>query len=309
MKEILMVMDEDPVYSKKFCNQANKLLGKKYNFLTFSNLKLMKKYAEENPVEGLVVSESFADNIDDIKAKSIYFLNEKDKKTRQEGKRNYIYKLQNVKNVLEVIDKDIDKKNLKSKSKTGEACKLFLYYSPTYIKNKLEIVKRISKVISKKKKVLIIDLDEFENYKGSVGLSNIIYDYKENSLTEEKLRREIVTEKDQEIIKSVTYPEDFNVVTNIDIANIVNEITKLGYDFIFINADASYVKCQYILNDADSVVVMRDKESSKVDKLKAYLKNENQLDIKKITVFDLAKLDKAYLAAFCKQCFLEKNDD
>ena len=80
MKEILMVMDEDPVYSKKFCNQANKLLGKKYNFLTFSNLKLMKKYADENPVEGLVVSESFADNIDDIKAKSIYFLNERDKK-------------------------------------------------------------------------------------------------------------------------------------------------------------------------------------------------------------------------------------
>lgn len=77
----------------------------------------MKKYADENQVEGLVVSESFADNIDDIKARSIYLLNEKDKKTRQEGKRNYIYKLQNVKNVLEVIDKDIDKKNAKGKCK------------------------------------------------------------------------------------------------------------------------------------------------------------------------------------------------
>lgn len=306
MKEILMVMDEDPVYSKKFCNQANKLLGKKYNFLTFSNLKHMKKYADENQVEGLVVSESFADNIDDIKAKSIYLLNEKDKKTRQEGKRNYIYKLQNVKNVLEVIDKDIDKKNAKGKCKINEACKLILYYSPTYIKNKLEIVKRISKAISKKKRVLIIDLDELDNYKGSVGLSNIIYDYKENTLNEEKLNREIVTEKDQDIIKSVTYPEDFNVVTNIDIANIVNEITKLGYDFIFINADNSYVKCQYILNDADSVVVMRDKDATKIDKLKAYLKNENQLDLKKITVFDIAKLDKAYLTAFCKQCFFDK---
>ena len=41
-----------------------------------------------------------------------------------------------------------------------------------------------------------------------------------------------------------------------------------------------------------------------------YMSLEDQINkIKKITVFDLAKLDKAYLAAFCKQCFLEKNDD
>lgn len=306
MKEVLLVIDEDPIYSKKFCNQANKLLGKKYNFLTFQNINTVRKYADENKVEGLVVSDSFAENLDDIKTKSIYLLNEKDKKTRQEGKRNYIYKLQNVKNILEEIDKDIDNKNYKKRIETSDACKLFLYYSPTYIKNKLEIVKRIAKVISKKKRVLIIDLDEFDNYKGSVGLSNIIYDYKDNTLNEEKLSREIVTEKEQDIIKSVTYPEDFNVINNIDIANIINEITKLKYDFIFINADTSYVKCQYILNDADSVAIMRDKDAGKIDKLKAYLKNENQLDLKRVTVFDIAKLDKAYLTAFCKQCFLEK---
>ena len=33
MKEVLLVIDEDPSYSKRFCNQANKILGKKYNFL------------------------------------------------------------------------------------------------------------------------------------------------------------------------------------------------------------------------------------------------------------------------------------
>ena len=60
MKEIIMVMDEDPIYSKKFCNQANKLFGKKYNFLTFSNINQMKKYADDNKVEALVVSETFA---------------------------------------------------------------------------------------------------------------------------------------------------------------------------------------------------------------------------------------------------------
>ena len=306
MKEVLIVMDEDPAYSKKFCNQANKLLGKKYNFLTFANMKFVKEYADENKVEGLVISDSFDENADDIKSRSYYILNEKEKKARREGKRTYVYKLQNIKNVLEVIDKDIEKKNEKNKGKINESCKLFLYYSPVSIKNKLEIVIRIAKAISKKKKVLVVDIDEFDNYKGSVGLSNIIYGYKENILSTEKLQHEIIAEKNYEILNSVTYPEDFNVITNVDIANIINEIGKLNYDYIFVNADTSYVKSQYIFNDADAVILMRDKDTAKSDKLKAYLKNENQLDLKKVTILDMTKLDKAYLTAFCKQLFSDK---
>lgn len=306
MKEIVMVMDVDPIYSKKFCNQANKLLGKKYNFITFNNVKQMKKYADDNKVEGLVVSDLLIENLDDVKVKEFYLLNEKEKKTRKEGKKTYIYKLQNVKGILEVIDSEISKKYEKNKGKLNESCRLFLYYSPTYIKNKFELIKRIAKAISKKKKVLIVDFDEFDNYKGMVGMSNIIYDYKESSLDQEKLMKEIVTEKDQDFIKSVTYPEDFNVITNIDLANIVNEITKLNYDYIFVNADMSFVKCQYILNDADSVILIRGKDSTKSDKFKSYLKSENQIDIKKVTILDMEKLDKAYLSAFCKQCFKDE---
>ena len=306
MKEIIMVMDDDPVYSKKFCNQANKLLGKKYNFLTFNNVNQMKKYADDNKIEGLVVSETFAENTEDVKAKEIYILNEKDKKTRKEGKRTFVYKLQNVKVILDVIDAEISKRNEKNKGKTNEACKLVLYYSPSYIKNKFELVKRIARAISKKKRVLIVDFDEFDNYKGAVGLSNVFYNYKENILNEEKLMHEIVTDKDQDMIKSVTYPEDFNAVSGIDIANIVNEITKLNYDYVFVNADMSYIKCQYVMNDVDSLILIRGKDDTKSDRFKSYLKGENQFDMKKVTILDMEKLDKAYLSAFCKHCFKDK---
>ena len=301
MKEIIMVMDEDPFYCKRFCNQANKLYGKKYTFLTFSNLKLLKDYSNENKVESLILTEPYLEYIDDVKVKSIYILNEKERKLRREGKRTFIYKLQNVQSILEVVDADISKKNEKNKGKVNDNCKLLLYYSPMYIKNKYEIVKRIAKGIIKKKKVLIVDLDEFENYKGNVGLSNIIFEYKENMLSDEKLRKEVINDKELELVKSVTYPEDFNVISNIDLANIINELVKLGYDYVFINADMSYTKCQYILNDADSLILMRDKETQRGDSFKAYLKNENQFDLKKVTEFDVSKLNKPYLSAFCKQ--------
>ena len=309
MKEIIMVMDDDPIYSKKFCNQANKLYGKKYTFLTFANLKLMRKYAEDNKVESLVVTENFIENLDDVKVKSFYILNEKDKKTRREGKKIYVYKLQNVKLILDVIDSDLNKKIEKNKGKVNEECKMLLYYSPQYIKNKYEIVKRLAKLMSKKKRVLVLDLDEFSNYKGNVGLSNIIFDYKEDMISEEKLKKEIMVEKDIDFIKSVTYPEDFNVINNIDLANIVQEIVKLGYDFVFVNADMSYIKCQYLLMDADGVVIMKDKDKEIIDMFKAYLKTENNFDYKKITEFDVGKLDKAYASAFCKYLLSDKENE
>lgn len=308
MKEIIMVMDDDPVYSKKFCNQANKLYGKKYTFLTFANLKLMRKYAEENKVESLVVNENFIENLDDVKVKSFYILNEKDRKLRREGKKTYVYKLQNVKLILDVIDSDLNKKFEKNKGKVNEECKMLLYYSPQYIKNKYEIVKRLAKLMSKKKKVLVLDIDEFSNYKGNVGLSNIIFDYKEDMISEEKLKKEIITEKDIDFIKSVTYPEDFNVISNIDLANIVQEIVKLGYDFVFVNADMSFIKCQYLLLDADGVVIMKDKDKEIIDMFKAYVKTENHFDYKKITDFDVGKVDKVYLSAFCKYLLKSKEN-
>ena len=309
MKEVIMIMDEDPTYSKRFCNQANKLFGKQYTFLTFANLKLMRKYAEENKVESLVISDGFIKNIDDVKVKSFYILNEKEKKLRREGKKTYVYKLQNAKTILDIIDSDLNKKNEKNKGKMNEDCKLLLYYSPSYIKSKYELVKRIARNISKKKKVLVLDLDEFENFKGNVGLSNVIFDYKENMMSAEKLKKEIIEENDFDIIKSVTYPEDFNVINNIDLANIVKEIVKLGYDFVFINADLSFVKCQYILNDSDKVIIMKNKASDAVDKFKTYLKSENIVDIKKITEFNVDKLDRAYLSAFCKYLLNDKENE
>lgn len=305
MKKVIMILDEDPTYSKKFCNQAIKLLGKKYLFLAFSSIKTAKEYAKENKVESFIVSDIYLDNIDDIKCNSLYILNEKSKNERKEGKRTYVYKIQNIKLILEIIDKEIEKK-MSKEIKGSDGSKVVLFYSTETFKNKDIIMKRIAKQLSKKRTVLIVDMDEFSNYKGSVGLSNIIYNYKENNLSIDNIKKEVVIDDEQDYIKSITYPEDFNVVNNIDLANIVNEIKALSYDYIFINSDTSFIKVQYIFNDADKVILMKDKDGEKNDILKSYLKSEKDVDLKKITEYDIEKKDKAYISAFAKQCFDER---
>ena len=78
---------------------------------------------------------------------------------------------------------------------------------------------------------------------------------------------------------------------------------KLPYDYVFVNADYSYLKCQYIFNDTDIVVLPKENSSEKLDKFKSYLKNENSIDFKKINEIDIAKADKNYLVNFTKQVF------
>lgn len=302
MKSIIVVFDDDPVYSKKFVNLAIKSYGKKYVFLTFSSIKALKEYANENFVEALIVGDEFTELVEDIKVNSFYILNEKDKKNSKVGKRTYVYKLQNVKTILELVDKDISVK-YENKNQVNRVCKILTFYSPVYLKNKIEILKKLTKYIPKNRKALIVDLDEFENYKGGVGLSNLIFDYKKNNLNKDIIKKEITIDKDTSFIKSVTYPEDFNVISYIDLANIVNELTNLDYDYIFINSDLSYVKSQYIINDSDYIVLIKDKDIEKFDKFKNYINTENQIDIRKILEFDLSKADKSYFQAFSKQYF------
>lgn len=308
MKKIILIIDEDIDYSKKFCNQANKLFGKKYVFLTFSNVKSIVDYTKNENVESVIVSESYLDYLDDLCAHSFYVLNEKEKKVYSEGKKNYIYKLQNIKNILEIIDNDIEKRYEKNSRSVYDNKKLVLFYTNETIKEKNEIVKKIAKHLSKKYKVLVVDLDEFDNYKANVGLSNIIFDYKESKLTTDKLEREVVEEKGINYIKSVTYPDDFNVITNIDLANIINEIMNMPYDYIFVNADASFVKCEYVMNDADKVILFKSSGATGIEKFKSYLKNENLLDLKKISELNVSKIDRISFTNFVKTTFGGEND-
>ena len=97
--------------------------------------------------------------------------------------------------------------------------------------------------------VNIHQIDKYPLYPKSYSCLYKDSNYKENHLTSENIEKEIVVEKNVNIIKSITYPEDFNVMTSIDLANIIGEILKLSYDYVFVNLDQSYAKSQYIFND------------------------------------------------------------
>ena len=300
MKEKICLYDVDNVYGKKFCNTATKILGDNFIFMYFKNIKALKEFATENKIIGIICPTFSLEEIREIDVDRFYALSETNVETYEEGKTKFIYKYQKLNNILKIIDRDRELINGKDKIISGKS-KLVIFYTEKKISKSDEIIKKIAKSISKTKTVLLIYLDEFENYKSYKGISNIIYLYKENNLNIDGIRHEIELDKmiNVDTIHSVTYPDDFNVITNIDLSNIVNYIRNLDYDYLLISTDESYVKNQYVLQDADLIITIRD-ENISGNIFKSYIKSQNIININKITEFVVDKTKRNQVSAFVK---------
>ena len=307
MKESILVLNEDLDYSKRFCSKANRMYGDKYLFLFLPNLDSLKEYIKKENSKNLILSDSLAEKIDDTYNGKVFVLDEERKEIQKTDNHLSIYKFQNIKNILEIVDENIERNVIEDEKRFADKSKLVTFYGFGGMKGKTEIVRKIAKYLQKKRSVLIVDIDEFDNYKEKRGLSGIIFNYKEGKLDKDVIRNEIVEDRGLKMIKSVTYPEDFNVISSADLNVIINETLDLGFDYVFVNADFSYVKSQYIINDSSFVIFPEENFFETVDKVRMYLKNECKMSSKKLIMLRTEKVDRAYLLSFTKSVFGDKN--
>ena len=306
MKDIICIISADSSYSKKFVSQATKLLGKKYLFLAFTSIKALIEYTHDNNVFAVIIEENTIKDFSEVKAKYFYILCEKKGEPRKDGRKTYIYKLQNAKKIFDIVDEDANKEKKEDEKLTGNKNKLVVFYTPYDMDALSDKVRKVAKYTNKKRKTLLIYLDEYSNYKSSEGLSNIIFNYKENLIDEKNITKEINFDDEVDTIKSVAYPEDFSVINNIDLSNIINHIRNLDYEYVFAVCDSSYVKNQYLFNDADKIIVMYEdlKKVDKIDKFKSFVKSQSSFDIAKIINYKENKEMKNYNQSFARDVFI-----
>lgn len=304
MKDIVCFIDTNELYAKKLNNYAIKKYGKDYLFLSFSSIKALIDYAEENKVKGVVLSDNFEKDIKFLNSTFYYVQTEKKDITKKDGNIRYVYKYQNVDNLLSCIDGDIknhEQKFVKVKSKT----KIVAFYSPYQSKDKQEKLIKISKYLSKNKKVLVIDLDEYSNFMGGTGFSNIIYKYKENLLNVESIKKEIVDKNGMQYIEGVSYPEDYAVINNADLSNIITEFREIDYDYIFVDCDESFIRNQYLFIDSDNILLFGGGkvDTNKIDIFMKYVEQQNMIDTKKIYRFSKDSIEKKSIQNIVQEIF------
>ncbi|MCQ2609369.1 MAG: hypothetical protein MJ151_01040, partial [Lachnospiraceae bacterium] len=235
-----------------------------------------------------------------------YVQTEKKGEAKKDGNIKYIYKYQKADELLKNIDSDIKKDSEKS-TKVKTKTKIVVFYSPYQAKDKIDKMYKLYRYISKKKKVLLIDLDEYSNFMGDTGFSNVIYKYKENMLTYEAMTDEIKEIDGIKMISGVSYPEDYAVINNVDLSNIISEFREIEYDYIFVDCDTGFLRNQYLFVDSDYLLVF---DGSKTDTKRSdifmkYIEEQNMIDIKKVKRFNKDNNEKKSIQNIAMDIFNE----
>lgn len=288
MINTICLYTKDQEYNKKFCNIANKIIESKKIFLHFSDINALLDFIKDKKKLVIIIDEKELKTIEDIsyenKNYKTYILTENKNNNEKD---NYIYKFQNIKNIIEYIN-NIEK-NIDDDAITNNK-KIFLYINVENNKFNENNIKKIIKNLSKKIKVLYINLNDFENYKNNIGFSNIIYNYKENKLNIDNITNQIEDKTNNiintDILHSVTYPEDYNVITNIDLYKIIESIIKLNYNLFFINIEFNYYKLQYLLNISTKIIYFNS-ENINFNNFKNHIKMENSNIYNRLFSIDL----------------------
>lgn len=306
MKDIVCILDDDNNYTKKFSNTATKMYGKEYVFLSFTDIKKLKDYAQNNAVTSIITNILYEEETKNIKASFVYILKDVNNNILRDGRYIYLYKYQNIKKILEVVDRDIKSLYDKHKQRSELDTEIIVLYSPYEYREIDDFLIKLTKYLSKTEKTLLVNLDEFSNFKSNIGFSNLIYEYKENNLNIDSIKHEITNDKGIDIINSVSYPDDFNVITNIDLSNIVNSIRMLDYKYIILKMDTSFVKSEYVMVEADKLILYQFDENDKqrLDALKSYVKSQCFIDMSKLYTVFIDKTKRNYVRSFVKDYVL-----
>ena len=292
MISTICLYTKDQEYNKKFCNVANKLNCNKKIYINFNNTDTLNDYIKAKKNIVIIVDEKEINVLDELSKDynfKFFILTENKNNDKKE---NYIYKLQQIKNIIEYIN---NYENTTHDDDINYEKKIVLYINVENNKTNDNNIKRMLKSFSKKMNTLYINLNDFENYKNSIGLSNIIYNYKENKLNIDNIMNQIEDKTNNsintDILHSVTYPEDYSVISNIELYKIFEYIVKLKYDLFFVNVEFNYFKLQYLLNISNKIICF-DNSNINFNNFKNYLKIE-YIDIyNKLVIIDLNENNK-----------------
>ncbi|TCL00081.1 AAA domain-containing protein [Natranaerovirga hydrolytica] len=239
----LILGDEDIHYSTNLIEYINSDKEQLIRARGFSNQEMLNHYVQNNPIDILLITPSmYKDTFKNADIKAIIILAEGKMKKELE-KIPIINKYQNIDNILKkIIDlyAEVNEEKLFTSNRTT---KLIGIYSPIGRCGKTSISIRLCGLLSKKTKVLCINMEPFnslsqdKNSDIQYTFSDLLY-YARQKHPNIILKLESIIEKinGMDYIYPVRYYQDLNEIQKeelVGLFQILKEETK--YDYIIIN--------------------------------------------------------------------------
>lgn len=310
MKKSILILDSDMLYAKKISNYGIKYMGKKYIFLFFTSIESFEKYQAKNPSAISLINIDLIGKIKHIKSELLFILTNEPKQELLNIKNiakifenekiniNYVYKYSSADSILNYCISEYEKIE---KVETLTKSKIYLVFSPIGRCGKTIFSYAFANELSKNKKVLYISLNNYESMGTEIGLSQVIYDFKNNKLNYENLVNQIKVNGNLSVLYGVSHPDDLSQVSPEEIDKIINEISVLlDYDIIIVDSDNNYSKSHFLFSSCEKIIfpTLKDEVSKeKKNKFINFVKEQNIFDISKIHEIDMSLSKDAVLTS------------
>ncbi len=299
MDKIMAVVTKEIKFAEKFCSYINRKNILKLPAVPFDNMKKCAEYSKKHRIEILVcdnseskedLNEGYIADIDSVKL--IYLISGED--GEDNGGAGDIYgmdtalrvpKYQSAEGIVRsIIEYAEDIGVVRPVSPTSRRMNVISIYSPVNGCGKTAFAVALSKCLSRKGKVLYLNLEEFsivyELAGGSraEGISEAVYLMKQGIL--DRARIELLKETISGIdwLKPVNNPADIGAISGEEYAKLINEITE-NSDYSYIVADMNRFTGQAdaVMGLSKIVYMPSDSGRFSIRKREAfieYLKNE-----------------------------------
>ncbi len=248
MEKILAVLTKERKYAERFCSYCNRKNNLVFTAVPFDDAGICGEFSRKHNIGVLLADNSFFGNSygqdslrkAGIRAGRVLRLTEGVSFDRaladgggQGAAKDLINKYQPAENIIRDVMNSCDGiELLKTTENLGRPVRIIGVYSPVSRCGKSSFALTLSKVLSRRRKTLYLNLEEFsvletltgETY--TAGLSDALYHMKQGSLNSQKIYTMIYSYRGIDYIPPIRYADDRNAVSGEDYVKLIDLILK-----------------------------------------------------------------------------------
>lgn len=243
MKHIMAVYDVDPFYAARFAEVVNQKEKIPFDVVAFSSLEKLRRYAEENTIELLLISSAVnREETDRIRAARVIALSDGET-VQADMEYPSVYKFQSSDCIIrEVLACYCDKAEALPGTGAKKAAKILGVFSPVGRCLKTSFAITLSKILSQDRRVLYLNLEECSGLSTLTrteyrsGLSDLLYFYSGGNYNMLRLNSVVHAMDGLDYVPPVRYPEDL-VQAAGQLAGLIQTVAESSpYDVLVIDA-------------------------------------------------------------------------
>lgn len=241
-KRIMAVFDVDPFFADRFAEAANQREKVPFTVMAFTSMERLKAFAEEHPVEILLIDGRMKAEAEGVKAGQVMLLSDGEIVSAS-GELPSVYKYQSADSIIrEVMACYCTRPVLPMAAALGNKSILIGVYSPVNRCLKTSFALTLGQVLAKDSRVLYLSLEDCSGFRKLMGqsgpgdFSDVLYYYSQGGCSWARLKSLVYSWDNLDYIMPVRYPEDLCQVSGEEMAELLCQLAGEGiYEVIVVD--------------------------------------------------------------------------